>query len=524
MAYQVYVTFNQDCDETFGPYISPKVYLNSLLIQNFGAKPVYFISDGTGLLNLPDCRYRNRDIEAIFSQVFGDFYSRQPWQSLLQDIAKSFYYQNFLDYLWFYQPDKAEKDSDLMAIYTSLDKYNQESKDGKGIRTVGKPAKMFRRMFPFVDELACNQFAELWKETFLGLSLSVKSGVGRESFKKAYQGELSKELNPSCGWQNGLNVKSLSSSCMRPENFESGDHPGEVYGSKDFKAFWVEDEKGRVAARVVVCVNNASGPCFIPGPVYSVSNNAVELIRVELIKEGWKGESYGESDWKGAKILAIEYDSDSWLMPYVDLDSRLELLDCGELFVFNPRGDYTASSTSGYIAKEDENKITCNQRGERFDPASESYVYLESEGGYYCESCADIHLFYCSHLGEYVPNGETSEVYYLGRGWSNTVRRYQETVSDSYLQSGNGDFVYSGSDSNWWKAEDVTFCESESDYIPNDNIGEGDDYILSSESGELFPKDDMIQLPNGNWVNKETELDKEVWGFNEFGALELKNP
>ena len=64
------------------------------------------------------------------------------------------------DFIGLYQPSQADKDSNLMAIYATKADFDRETSDSMGKRTIGKPAKIIKKIFPFLDESACTWFAE----------------------------------------------------------------------------------------------------------------------------------------------------------------------------------------------------------------------------------------------------------------------------------------------------------------------------------------------------------------------------
>jgi len=454
---------------------------------------------------------RNETVLQLIRDCLYNFYGRNPNHY----CADSFhYFQAVINH--HYQFGQSTKDPMHMALYESKAKYDQETSDGLGIRLTGKPGKLIKKAFPYLDELACTQFAEAWKEAFAPVNLVVKEGSDKEAFRHMYQDDQTKCLNPYYGRKDNLESKSLSGSCMRGDNFPAPqDHPAEVYASGYFKAIWAEGQEGKIAARCVVCIKRhfrgIDLNCFVPGPIYTNSDQAFELIKQELIKQGF--DEGADESWIGAKLLAIETD-DGWLMPYVDMDSSLDLDSNETVFTIVRSGDYDANTTRGYVEKDGKDTV-CDCCGDRFNSEYECYAYLEPTGETYCESCTNNELFYCDHLGETVKKDEVSKVYHTTR--YGTEYNY---VSDEYLQSRNNDkFVYSEADSEWWEMDDVTYCESVSDYIPESLIGATKDFNYST-SGELYETSDLIELPNGDLVSISNELESSIWTIKE-GVLTL---
>ena len=296
-------------------------------------------------------------------------------------------------------------------------------------------------------------------------------------------------------------------------------------------AFWAETNKGKIAARAVVRIKDNSGnPCFKPGPVYVNSDQAGQVIREAFLAyvdddgiKTWDGRVYDNNDWNGASLLKIPvkgHGSDMCWVPYLDLQQGLE--DNGDdtfTICRGDRADITASSTSGMVEFSSVDWCTCDHCGERFDPESVIYNVVGDEN--YCESCTYSELFYCDILNEYVLNSDTVEVYYLN---SRGLRR-SETISEEGAKQSDG-ILWSEYDREYWKADYVTFCESESDYIPNDKIdNDGEPYFISSASNECFPRSEAITLPNGDLIAIE-EVDSEHFDIIKEGdsvSLKLKD-
>ena len=413
-------------------------------------------------------------------------------------------------YLGLYQPAPADKDSALMAIYATKADFDKESSDSMGKRTIGKPAKILRKIFPFLDESACTWFAEQWKEAFSPESLTIKSGKARADFARAYSHEQTKCKNPAYIKRDGLYVKSLSGSCMRHSfGFKAG-HPSEVYASGDFESVWAEDEKGRIAARVVVNTSKQGESCFIPAPIYANSDCAAIFVLEYLKTRGYK--SYTNDSWHGAELLAIPHKDDSYLMPYIDMDQELEL--SGDRFVIG-QGDSRANETQGYIRVK-ECVAICDCCGDQIQE-DDTWHYDDSSCESYCESCTDSNYFRCEGTGELTPNSELVTVYDIRKNWNRIgTYRAEQCYSESYAMD-NCTVTESG---DWFTSDSVIYSESFGP-IPIDEIGDNCEYVQTES--DIFLRVECIKLPCGIWQHIESELDSDIWTLTE-GVLSLNQP
>jgi hypothetical protein len=410
-----------------------------------------------------------------------------------------------------YQPAPSEKDSSLMALYATKADYDRETSDEKGKRTIGKPAKMLRKMFPWLSETACTYFAEQWKECFAPVSLTIKTGTERAHFAHAYTHETTPCKNPSYIKREGVAVKSLSGSCMR-HTFGKV-HPSEVYASGDFESIWAEDEKGRIAARCVVNIRQGKVAVYNPAPIYANCDTSAVFLLNHLKASGY--EDGQDKGWQDAKLLAITHNGDSYVMPYIDTDQTLRY-DGGDYFVIDDNGDTKANETRGYVYAV-EYVAHCEHCGEGINE-EDCWHHEDSTGESYCEGCTDNLFTMCQATSEYVRNDDAVLVYSLGRGWNGTVYRNQSYYSLDYAQEY---CVCLESSGEWFETDDVTYSEHLEEYVPNDEIGDTCEYVQTES--DLFLRSECVKLPCGTWAHIETELDKDTWEYDtDTGTLTLK--
>jgi hypothetical protein len=104
---------------------------------------------------------------------------------------------------------------------------------------------------------------------------------------------------------------------------------------------------------------------------------------------------------EGGERLTLVFSSNDY-MPYMDsFRCYNEIPEDGEKLTFSGKGEYSADSTDGTHAGND-NKCTCDQCGDRMDD-DDSY-YIDSTGERVCQSCFDNGFFRCEHCGENFQN------------------------------------------------------------------------------------------------------------------------
>jgi hypothetical protein len=405
------------------------------------------------------------------------------------------WFKYYSDLVWTFQPAPAEKDSKLMAIYESRSKYDLER------RTIGKPAKMLRKIIPVISESDANEFAIWWNETFCvsESDYEIQESSEESAFLQAYKGGQSKTLDPTLNCEHeSFGTKSLQASCMRHEFDNLPKHPAAAYASGDFKIVWAQDRQGKIAGRAVVSI--AKGGVLRDraraGAIYTTSDKVSALIANHLTGSG----CIPESNWAGSHMQRIEYDG-CFVLPYVD--GLRTLSDHGVYLVFDRHGDLEANQTSGLV--ETTEKTACDCCGDRYDSDSEG-AYVDDYGSV-CQSCLDNNFTY--YECEYYHSNDCVEVYSYNRYYGTT----SETVPQQFV-SNSCQYVMTA-DSEYWNLDDCIFSESLGEFYPSQS---GDIFYSEIDSeyycitervtydGQAMTKDQAQALEN----EKQGELDLDL--------------
>jgi hypothetical protein len=372
-----------------------------------------------------------------------------------------------LDLLACFQPAPSVDDQTKMAIYESFDKYKAER------RTIGKPAKMLRKILPYISESDANDFAVWWAETFTIQSdkYTVEESTDEADFIAAYKGNQSKTYDPylGCGYET-FGTKSLQASCMRHDFNNLPVHPAAAYATGDFKIVFARDSNGLIAGRVVVSVAMAgiARPKPLASAIYTTSDTVSALISAYLIAQ----DCLPESSWTGSRMQRIEY-LGGFVLPYVD--GKRSLSDCGVYLVFAKGGELEADQTSGLV--EGKQMTTCDCCGDSYDCENEGY-YVDNVGAI-CDSC--LSNDFVQYEGEYYPNSECVQVYYYTR-WGTQ----SETVPESIAQG--GDNTVMTEDGEYWQLDDCVYVDSLEGYYPF----KSDDIFMSVIDDEYYSMDDFV--------------------------------
>ena len=394
-------------------------------------------------------RHQSTKIERKLNRIFGDL-PDYDWYRYSGDLICTF------------QPAPAIGDATKMAIYESRGKYDAER------RTIGKPARIIKKICPMLTEAICNDFAVWWQETFAidTANFVITESLDQLDFVAAYTGYQSKTFDPSFDGILGHSFKSLQGSCMRHDFDDLPIHPAAAYASGDFKIVIAKDSSGAIAARCVVSVaqSGIARPKPFAGAVYTTSDAVSQIMALHLESTGCTP----NADWIGSRMVKIEHDL-GVVLPYVD--GHRDLTDQGDFLIFERRGNITANQTSGYVKTAGE---TCCECGDSYDPENEGY-YVDGFGCV-CDSCLNSEFTFCGEESEYIRTSECETVYnYTSRGRINqeTVSRHYAETSGNYVATASGDF---------WAMDDVVYIESWDAYFPN----QSDDIFLSNVDGEYY--------------------------------------
>jgi hypothetical protein len=367
-----------------------------------------------------------------------------------------------------FQPAPAEKDKSLLALYESRAKYDAER------RTIGKPAKMLKRIIPDLTEAEANQFAIWWKDSYLDSGLSLVVGESRDDFKSIY---TTAHIPGDVIYTSG--IKCLAVSCMRYSFDNLPAHPTEAYASGHFRIVAVKNAEGKIGARVIVRPENKTR-----APIYASFNPAKDML------ESWLTENkYAPTDdgFYGAELLRIEHD-DSVIVPYLDICRNADITD--DSIVLRRRGDKTLNETSGVLSIS-ELDSACDECGDGMN--SDDSIYVESESICICESCFQNRFFICDGNGNVYRDSESCDVWEIIGGREVTTR---ETYSNAYVTE-DSDFVFCEQRQEWWIPDEVVFSESESEYFPFCDI---DSVIFQSDNdGAYYLIGERVELDNGQF-------------------------
>lgn len=369
---------------------------------------------------------------------------------------------------------------------------------GRGRRTTGKIGKMLRRMFPDAKDVTIDRAVDAIKESWVFDTNMYTIHVSDEASEFAHA--YSHTRAPDANLCTTTYRKSLSCSCMRNEFENLSNHPAEAYASGDFWIVYATDPDGFIAGRCVV----RKDPC-ISGPIYGVNEIAVDVIeehiKVKLNGRVWCGE-YGV--WLGARLERIEYYSDGFIAPYLDIEPK-SLTDNGDYLVVCDYGEIDATDYEGVL--ESVPRSCCYRCG---DPTYPDYLEYVHDEGDWCPSCVSCFAFTCSDDGALYPGCYRVDVNYIGMMGLVRTRTYHAS-SDAFVEATDGQL---------WVIED-TVEDVHGDRVPQPEIDNGK-WIYVSTIGELYPADECATL-DGEIV-PEVEIDPGRHTYNnETGEWETRD-
>ena len=271
---------------------------------------------------------------------------------------------------------------------------------GEKKRQKGKPGKMFKRMFPDATPREVAKFAEAYAEAFCQSNLNLNISELPEDFKRAYS------HNVACSGttpDTGDFRKSLYDSCMQHSN-SSFDIPldiphfAESYASGDFKIIWCDDENGEIHSRCVVYKKTEHMDGWLAGPIYGVSENAIDHIeRYFVANDIQHGDWFS---WEGAKFNLIEFGED-FIIPYIDFASEYMSLSKNEGYLTLVNNVKEAEFQSGNCHARAKKIHRCSFCKTGF--AESSYTYNDQ---HHCYSCFHDCYKYCNVNHTYYPIDE----------------------------------------------------------------------------------------------------------------------
>ena len=356
-----------------------------------------------------------------------------------------------------------------------------------------KPARAFAIMFPELDHKQIIQLTDQYLERFAKRELFIREGSDAKDFVKAYSGEQAPTDNINTTYQR----KSSASSCMRYSFDQLPVHPVTAYASGDFNMLWTEDKEGRIASRCVVRVMEDGA--YRGGPIYGVSEQAIDILEHHINRTGGECGSYGA--WEGARLLRqpVEDGDEGFYAPYLDPEPR-RLTDDGEYLVIQEGGEIDANSYQGILGGEDCRCSNCNT-GMHED---ESY-YSEYCDQVLCNDCYHDEHFYCEYAdGDY--HVDQSYTVYVPCSWKPGYT--EERVSDWAVEYGDY-FMFCDNDDEHWHIDLAYYCEDEDCYISQRGIDAGT-YFISDWDGEVYAADQKATTDTGETISIEEAKDADL--------------
>lgn len=356
-----------------------------------------------------------------FGSLFSFFYEQFPKDMNAFEFAR-LRFSTFV-------PEHSKKVPGGVSIYQNLEKKEKDLSTA-----YPKPGRAFRAMFPEATDAQIERWVDKFRELFPVNSYVLKVSGEAEDFRKAYKGEQV----PTQNIRHTQSRKSIANSCMRYEFDTLPIHPVEVYASGDFKIFWTEAEGGRVGSRCVVYFPEEEKPQA--GPIYGVCEASLDLIEEELKKLG--AALFSESNWVGAKLLAVPHKGGGYIGPYLDGDEKhLELV--GDYLVITPRGSIDGENYSGILGESE--SFYCDDCG---DGVEEDEVYRSPDGECLCSTCYDANYIYCEHYEDTRPSEGCVRAYRLNRYGSPRCLLISEEAAQN-------DYTYCEQIDEWWLTNSV---------------------------------------------------------------------
>lgn len=363
-----------------------------------------------------------------------------------------------------------------------------------GRRTTGKPGKLLSKLLPGATDKEKESFAVWWKETVIlpREGLTVKETTDGKKIGEVYTGTMARSSDPSLsarGW------KSLSASCMRYNFDELPQHPATVYGSGDFRLYWVENSEGHIAARVIVAIRNGR---FVPGPIYCNSNAAGGILEGHIKQESEKprdGESVALDSWINCRLSRIEHNG-GFIAPY--LDEYQSAMDTGSFIKLcnGSKAEVELSSTQGVVY------IGCAHLCFSCDTRlCEDDMFSSSDGESYCGCCYSERYTYCDTCHEETEQNDMERVL-------NCRGHIIASCCSHCLGAGNfenGAYEIGGY---WYESDSVVF-----DVDCNPHVIDSDTYFVSDLTGDIHSIEDQHTLPNGDTCTMEEAVDTGNWDW-----------
>jgi hypothetical protein len=281
---------------------------------------------------------------------------------------------------------------------TKLAYTENEAKGKLDVQLVTKPGRYLRK---FYGDVLTNDEIEMWTQKWAAREeVSVLFADTPDDIEHVYT--------------NG------PSSCMSydADDFASCVHPSRVYGAGDLAVAYIK-RGGKITARALVWPEKK-----IYGRIYGDEGR----IKPKLADLGFY---YGSL--AGAKLLRIENDCGSIVMPYIDGCGSYD--DHGTYCTID--GPYSAENTTGL----GDRAAVCDNCGDTYNSDYDG-VYIESTDQWWCEHCVDQEAFYCSEICEMVRNEDgvtlangsmlSQRGFERRNGWTCAISN-ENYISDEYV-------------------------------------------------------------------------------------------
>jgi hypothetical protein len=309
-----------------------------------------------------------------------------------------------------------------------------------------KAGRAFRHIFREAPDKVIAKLTEEYIEWSSPRVFSLHTGYKAEDFAIAYDGETADYRNPKVTSIN----KSLATSCMQGVGRRYRDEyhsVGEAYASGDFHIAWLEDEKGKIAGRVVIGYREEDD-AFVSGPVYGSCEQSLVMLNEYLHDiratdsdcEGWRGlrlKVVGCPDDPIVPYLDGDYSGDVILNKYIELD-------------WSGHGSIGFENTDGYSSSTQ----CCDSCGVALN--EDEAFRAPSSGETLCEYCFNESYVYTED-GDVISVEDSVQALTYSH-WRNT--EWSVTIHID-------DVVYIESLDQYWVAEDVAWCNEREDHYPS---------------------------------------------------------
>lgn len=185
----------------------------------------------------------------------------------------------------------------------------------------------------------------------------------------------------------------VASSCMRG-TFKTSVHPTYVYGAGDLAIAYLVDDKGRTTDRALCWPEKK-----IYGRVYGDSR-LHECLKVRGYRASQFHTGSTKDSMEGARLLAIPYKDNYYIMPCVDEPIKASLTEDKKYFVLQRKGLAVLTGTGGFtIIPKPQICARCNaetteMRMETVSTSADARTYAR-----WCADCKNNHSFYCDGVG-----------------------------------------------------------------------------------------------------------------------------